>query len=70
MATTTSVVEVKCIICGTPHTIVVPTEGYKRWKNREAHIQDALPTLTANERELLMSGICPVCWDKHFSDDE
>ena len=63
------VVEVKCVLCGTPHTIGMPAEGYIKWKNGEAYIQDALPMLTQAERELLMSGICPVCWDKHFGDE-
>lgn len=69
METTTGVIEVKCVLCGTPHTITVPVQNYRRWKNGEAYIQDALPMLTPGERELLLSGICPVCWDKHFGDE-
>lgn len=60
------VVEVTCIMCGTTHTILVPTAGYKKWASGLASIQDALPSLSADERELLMSNICPKCWDKTF----
>lgn len=69
MTTTNAVIEVKCVLCGTPHTIVAPVKAYARWKHGKAFIQDALPMLTEAERELLLSGICPVCWDKHFGDE-
>lgn len=69
METANAVIEVKCVVCGTPHTIVAPVDAYRKWNNGEAYIQDALPMLTPAERELLLSGICPVCWDKHFGDE-
>ena len=62
----TTAVEVKCVVCGARHVVIVPVAGYRRWSSGQAHIQDALPGLTDEERELLMSGICPVCWDKLF----
>lgn len=65
---TTGVVEVECIMCHTKHTILVPTAGYTKWAKGQAKIQDALPGLSADERELLMSNICPVCWDKAFGE--
>lgn len=67
MPTQMGVVEVKCVSCKKPHTILVPTAGYKLWASGQAKIQDALPGLSEDERELLMSNICPVCWDKLFS---
>lgn len=36
-----------------------------RWANGE-HIQNVWPEKTPDERELLMSGIHPDCWDKMF----
>ena len=30
--------------------------------------QDCFPYLTANEREALISGICPACWDKMWKE--
>jgi hypothetical protein len=29
-------------------------------------IQAALPYLTVDERELLISQICPACWEKYY----
>ena len=34
------------------------------------HIQKALPNNTAEEREMLITGICSKCWDELFSEDE
>ncbi len=34
-------------------------------------IQDAMPRLSVNDREMLISGCCPKCWDKMWpSEDE
>lgn len=66
--TNTGVVEIECIMCHTKHTVLVPTAGYKQWASGQAKIQDALPSLSADERELLMSNICPKCWDKTFGE--
>jgi hypothetical protein len=43
----------------------IPFEGYERWLSGEL-IQRALPDLTINERELLISGLCSKCWDQLF----
>ena len=66
MAQQTEVIEVECVSCKTKHTVLVPTSGYKKWASGQAKIQDAMPQLSADERELLMSNICPACWDKLF----
>lgn len=66
MAIQTGVVEITCVNCQTKHTVLVPTAGYRRWASGQARIQDALPELNESERELLMSHICPRCWDKLF----
>lgn len=59
-------VEVVCINCKTRHNVIVPMDGYRLWASGQAKIQDALPMLSDDERELLMSNICPRCWDKLF----
>jgi hypothetical protein len=46
---------------------LVPEEGFHNWQGGEL-IQNALPELTADERELLISGTCPSCWDRMFGD--
>ena len=58
-----------CPFCGTNHLTIVPVEDYERWQAGEL-IQNAFPYLSANEREILKTGICPSCWDKMFPPEE
>lgn len=61
MSETEVVVKTKCPICGRPQNVVVPREGYENWRYNGKLIQNALPTLTADECEALMTGTCPDC---------
>ena len=54
-----------CPFCGTPHSVAVPSKGYRAWQEGEL-IQRALPQLSATEREQLISGMCPKCQKKIF----
>lgn len=56
---------VTCRICDTPHIIEAPAEALQKYKDG-AKIQHALPMLTPDERELLLSGTCPTCWNNMF----
>lgn len=62
-------IEKRCPFCGTVNTIKVSVEGYEQWKNG-AFVQDAFPKLSLAEREVLISGCCPDCWDKYMVDNE
>lgn len=62
------VVEVTCIVCGARHVVKVPKIGYMLWRSGQALIQDALPELSDDERELLLSNICPRCFDAAFAE--
>ena len=64
MSETEIVVKTKCPICGRPQNTVVSREGYENWRYNGKLIQNALPTLTADEREALMTGTCSDCWAK------
>jgi len=44
--------------------------AYLRWLDGHWQIQEALPELTASEREILMSGISPQEWDKFTKGEE
>jgi hypothetical protein len=48
---------------------MVSNHDLKRWEGGEL-IQDAMPYLSAGERELLISGICETCFDKIFGSEE
>ena len=58
-----------CPFCGHFHEVEVNDMDYLDWKDGEL-IQNAFPYLSASERELLVSGICPTCWDKMFKTDD
>lgn len=62
-------IHTSCPNCKQKQTIVVSRDGYNRWKAGE-FIQEALPKLTADQREALMTGICPKCWDEMFVEEE
>ena len=59
----------ECVICGANHTVTVPDElfnatmvGLSQWQSGEYLIQDALPFLSDDDREILISGIGAECW--------
>jgi len=58
-----------CPICGEVFEFDVPADGYRAWQEGEL-IQNAMPNLAPEYREMLMSHICPFCWDAMFSDEE
>jgi hypothetical protein len=47
--------------CGKQFLIPVPVEERKNWVDGML-IQDAMPSLSQDDRELLISGTCPECW--------
>jgi hypothetical protein len=40
-----------------------------RWYNGDGLIQEIWPNLTGDERELIMTGIHPECWNRMFAQD-
>ena len=54
-----------CPFCGMPHDVEVDFLDFCAWQNG-ALAQDAFPYLSADEREMLISGICPDCWERTF----
>jgi len=54
-----------CPFCGKYQEVEVRLEDYFRWNKGEL-VQNAFPYLTPNEREIIISGICPKCWDETF----
>ena len=62
-------VSVTCPFCGKESFLTLSANDFEAWQNGEL-VQNAFPYLDANERELLVSGICSECWDKMFSSEE
>ncbi len=69
MSETIKVTTKPCMECGKTSTLTVPTTGYYQWR-RGDYIQNALPELTPDEREMLITGSHPDCWDKMFPQEE
>ena len=60
------VYQVGCRKCMEQFEIRGEDRDFIRWEEEGELIQNALPYLSADERELLISGICGGCFDKMF----
>ena len=56
-----------CPFCGKKMAIDIPIDAYLKWIDG-VRIQDALPNIAAEDREVLLTGICPKCWNETFPD--
>lgn len=58
-------------LTGVTHTldIDVTQEQFNKWQSG-SYIQDAMPHLSADDREFLISGITPDEWNKAFPEEE
>lgn len=72
--TTTQTKELKmklqetCAKCDTEVLICVEFDDYEAWRNGEC-IQNVMPYLTADQREILISGLCGDCYDIMFPEN-
>ena len=58
----------ECPFCGHANFVEVNEDDYFDWQDGEL-AQNAFPYLSADEREMLISGICPKCWDSMLPPD-
>ena len=58
-----------CPFCGRGNEVEVNEDDYLDWQDGML-AQDAFPYLSADEREMLISGICPTCWDGMFGSED
>ncbi len=56
----------KCPMCGKSAEFTVTAEGYNNYVNGGL-VQRCFPELKAEDRERLITGICPECWDRIFN---
>lgn len=57
---------IQCRNCGVTYSLLYSREDMVDWLSGSLFIQDAMPYLSAGERELLISGICEKCFDEIF----
>ena len=55
-----------CRLCGKLVEMLVNPKDLSDWKSEKKYIQDAMPYLSAGEREILISKTCDECFDKMF----
>jgi hypothetical protein len=66
IAEETMLIGLICDFCnGTVAPFTIHTEDYEAWR-QGALIQNAFPELPLEIREMMISGMCPKCWDKTF----
>ena len=58
-----------CPFCGTLNHIHALQFEFDAWQ-AGALVQDAFPTMSATDRESLISGLCPSCQESFFGSDE
>lgn len=61
--------KVRCINCGQLKTVGCTLEQWQQWR-RGTLIQQAMPDVSKEQRELLLSGICGECWNKIFKPEQ
>ena len=60
-----------CVVCKKRAELHdVDALGYMEWSQFGRPIQDALPDLDADQRELLISGTHAHCWQRLFGGDD
>lgn len=57
--------QIVCPFCGTEHSVQVLESEYNAW-NAGAMAQDAFKSLTSDEREQIISHLCPKCIKEVF----
>jgi hypothetical protein len=61
-------VVLECIRCKVAQPeIKVKKEDYDQWADNGRLIQVAMPYLSANEREMLITQLCPSCWEQLYA---
>ena len=54
-----------CPECGESSVVKLPLNGYRAWR-AGAYVQEAFPTMSAGDREMLITGTHPACWSAVF----
>jgi hypothetical protein len=60
---------ITCRKCGKTFEFPTFKEDFEQFEKGE-HIQYVLPYISPEYRELMLSGICPTCWDEIMEADE
>lgn len=64
------IVEKMCSHCGQINRIAMTHEQYIKYTECSELVQNIFPELSPQKREILITGICPQCWEKIFPPEE
>lgn len=59
-----------CIHCGAQHNFKISMSSYDKLFYKHQFMQDVFPHLDHIQRETMISGTCPACWEEIFADIE
>ena len=62
-------VQTKCPHCKKITILEMSDQQYDDYVLGQKYIQDIFPDWTPGQREMLITGICPDCWNKIFNYD-
>ena len=61
---------VPCVWCDSVHSISMPASKLVEWRTSGKVMETFHDSLSAGDRELLISGTCDDCWTRLFGKDE
>lgn len=63
------IIYTKCPYCKSENRVSVVQRDYLAWR-KDTLIGEAFPYLNSDQREMLMTGICPKCFINVFGEDD
>ena len=61
--------DITCVHCGSDHEVWTKPGDLETWSKGEL-IQEVLYYLSEDDRELLLSATCGICWDRLFPETD
>ncbi len=59
-------ISVKCPFCSSSKVLHLSATALREWQAGKL-VQEAFANLSADDRERLITGVCPECWEKTFN---
>lgn len=57
-----------CLFCGEGTILSLEFSKLQRWQVEGEFVQNVFPEMSPEDRELLISGTHPACWDKYMGE--
>jgi len=61
---------ITCHMCGVDYRVPVDKDSWIKYIQGGTPIQECFFVLSADERELIISGTCGACWDELWVDED